>query len=232
MKYVCRICGYVYDEETEGTPFSALPSDWKCPLCGAARSDFRAEEDKTAVPSSAGAGYAQTGSEEKSTEDRGKKGADGHEGEYKELSYGQLFAVFSNLARGCEKQYRQNESKMFAELADYFDKRTPAADTADTAALSAELIKDAERYTQLRAVADEHADRGAERVCVWGEKVTAMLSSLLKRYVEEGEDMLSGTGIWVCSVCGFVYIGDAPPALCPVCKVPEWKFEKERMAAK
>ena len=25
---------------------------------------------------------------------------------------------------------------------------------------------------------------------------------------------------------GFVYVGDAAPELCPVCKVPSWKFEK------
>lgn len=25
---------------------------------------------------------------------------------------------------------------------------------------------------------------------------------------------------------GFVYVGDKAPELCPVCKVPGWKFEK------
>ena len=30
----------------------------------------------------------------------------------------------------------------------------------------------------------------------------------------------------VCTVCGFVYVGDVAPELCPVCKVPSWKFEK------
>jgi rubrerythrin len=43
--------------------------------------------------------------------------------------------------------------------------------------------------------------------------------------------MLENTGVHVCSICGFVYIGDAPPQLCPVCKVPNWKFDKiERRA--
>ena len=40
------------------------------------------------------------------------------------------------------------------------------------------------------------------------------------------EALLAGTPIWVCTVCGFVYIGEAPPQLCPVCKVPAWKFEQ------
>ena len=37
--------------------------------------------------------------------------------------------------------------------------------------------------------------------------------------------------VWVCTVCGFIYVGKSAPALCPVCKVPDWKFEKiERRA--
>ena len=58
-----------------------------------------------------------------------------------------------------------------------------------------------------------------------------MLSSLLARYAKEGDKMLENTGVYVCSVCGFVYVGDAAPALCPVCKVPSWKFEKQERRA-
>ena len=73
--------------------------------------------------------------------------------------------------------------------------------------------------------------RQALRALVWSEKVTRMLQSLLNRYRAEGEKMLENTGVYVCSVCGFVYVGDAPPELCPVCKVPSWKFERiERRA--
>ena len=70
------------------------------------------------------------------------------------------------------------------------------------------------------------SDRGALRCQVWSEKVTRMLQSLLTRYAAEGEAMLQNTGVWVCSVCGFVYVGDEPPQLCPVCKVPAWKFDR------
>ena len=72
----------------------------------------------------------------------------------------------------------------------------------------------------------DHADRGAQRVCTWGEKATRMLSSLMNRYQKEGDAMLADTEIWVCTVCGFVFIGKAAPELCPVCKVPSWKFNK------
>ena len=77
-----------------------------------------------------------------------------------------------------------------------------------------------------RAAAQGEGDRGAQRICVWGEKVTNMLYALLGRYQREGEAFLENTQVWVCSVCGFLYIGDTPPALCPVCKVPAWKFDK------
>ena len=78
----------------------------------------------------------------------------------------------------------------------------------------------------VSAAAREAGDRGTQRVWVWGEKVTTILHSLLQRYQREGGAFLRDTQIWVCSVCGFVYVGDAPPELCPVCKVPAWKFDK------
>ena len=39
MRYICSVCGYVYDE-ADNIPFAELPEDWKCPLCGASKSDF------------------------------------------------------------------------------------------------------------------------------------------------------------------------------------------------
>lgn len=50
-KYVCGICGYVYDPAkgdpdngiAPGTAFADLPDSWTCPLCGASKSDFAVE---------------------------------------------------------------------------------------------------------------------------------------------------------------------------------------------
>ena len=36
MKYICSVCGYIYDESKQKTPFDQLPASWVCPLCGAA----------------------------------------------------------------------------------------------------------------------------------------------------------------------------------------------------
>lgn len=45
MKYVCTICGYVYDEEQEGKKFEELPDDWKCPMCGVGKDMFEKVEE-------------------------------------------------------------------------------------------------------------------------------------------------------------------------------------------
>lgn len=81
-------------------------------------------------------------------------------------------------------------------------------------------------YPYANAVSGQEPDRGALRALVWSEKVTNMLKSLLERYIKEGDKMLEHTGVYVCTICGFVFVGDTPPEICPVCKVPSWKFEK------
>ncbi|SFR10890.1 rubredoxin [Desulfoscipio geothermicus] len=51
-KYVCNLCGYVYDPATgdpengiaPDTPFEKLPEDWVCPVCGAGKDEFSKEE--------------------------------------------------------------------------------------------------------------------------------------------------------------------------------------------
>lgn len=40
-KYVCSVCGYVYDPaEHDGVAFEDLPEDWKCPRCKQPKSKF------------------------------------------------------------------------------------------------------------------------------------------------------------------------------------------------
>ena len=207
VKAVCQVCGFVYDDAKETIPFSELPDAWKCPLCGAPKAEFQSEAAKPAA----------------STEKRVPvmEKSDG-----RKLSVGQLAALCSNLARGCEKQYLTEEAGLFRELADYFTAITPAVEDPSLEKLARELKEDIEGYAVVRAAADAVGDRGAARICVWGEKVTRMLSSLVNRYLKEGEAMLADAEIWICTTCGFVYVGEAPPELCPVCKVPSWKFEK------
>jgi rubredoxin len=50
-KYVCQVCGYVYDPAQgdpdngvpAGTAFEKLPDSWECPVCGAGKADFAKE---------------------------------------------------------------------------------------------------------------------------------------------------------------------------------------------
>lgn len=47
-KYVCNVCGYVYDPEVgdpdngiaPGTPFDQIPDSWVCPECGVGKDEF------------------------------------------------------------------------------------------------------------------------------------------------------------------------------------------------
>ena len=51
-KYVCKVCGYVYDPEkgdpdggiAPGTKFEDIPDDWVCPICGVSKENFKKEE--------------------------------------------------------------------------------------------------------------------------------------------------------------------------------------------
>ena len=51
-KYVCDVCGWIYDEElgdpengiAPGTKFEDLPKEFSCPLCGVDKEQFSEEE--------------------------------------------------------------------------------------------------------------------------------------------------------------------------------------------
>lgn len=219
MKYICSICGYVYDETSEGTAFADLPDSWVCPLCRAAKDLFRPEKTEaapeTARPDPAAAGPSAHVDTDHAEEDLHK------------LSAGELSALCSNLARGCEKQYKNEEAGLFREIAAYFAAVTPDEPDGDLTHLLSLFENDLTTgYPAVQSAAQTAGDRGTQRVCVWGQKVTVILNSLVQRYQREGSAFLRNTQIWVCSVCGFAYVGDTPPELCPVCKVSAWKFDK------
>ena len=49
-KFICNVCGHVYDEAlgddaaglAAGTRWEDIPEDWMCPDCGATKGDFAA----------------------------------------------------------------------------------------------------------------------------------------------------------------------------------------------
>lgn len=206
MRYVCSICGYVYDE-TGNIPWADLPDGWKCPLCGAAKADFLPEGGQ---PSSAETNAALP-----------------VEAEMKPLTAIETSALCSNLAKGCEKQYQSEQAAAFRKLAAWFAAQSKTESDPSFDRLLALVNADlAANYPAANEVSRENSDRGALRSLTWSEKVTRILKSLLARYAQEGDAMLENTGVYVCTICGFVYVGNDLPEVCPVCKVPNRKFEK------
>ena len=62
------------------------------------------------------------------------------------------------------------------------------------------------------------------RSLVWGEKVSKLLKGLLVRYEKQKNGLFENNNVYVCEICGFVYVGDTKPKICPICKVPSFKI--------
>jgi len=219
-KFKCSVCGYVYDEAAgipekgiaPGTKWEDIPDGFVCPLCKAPKSVFNLLEENGSVPKPS----AQADNTPMHN--------------LKELSAGEISAICSNLAKGCEKQRLMDEMEAFNKLADYFKSKT-VAESGSTLSNAAKMLADdlSEGFAYANTAAKAAADRGAIRSLVWSEKVSIMMKTLLDRFANEGDAMLENTRIWVCDICGFIYIGDEPPEICPVCKVPKFKIiEVER----
>ena len=178
-EYVCSVCGYVYEEAkgipgagiAPGTKWEDLPNDWTCPLCGAAKAEFDKKgapptEQVKAVP------VMETPQDEQA---------------FSPLEYA---ALCTNLARGCEKQYKPEEAGLFRELAAYFEGTAPKKADAGFEMLLSQIEEDIrEGFPSANAAAAGNADRGALRALVWSEKVTRIQKSLLSRHMDEGDAM-------------------------------------------
>ena len=116
-KYICQVCGYIYDEAAgipeegiaPGTKWDDLPDDWMCPVCGATKDDFEEQEQKVSAKKT-------------STVINNEEGLG-------ELSAGMISAVCSNLSKGCEKQYKPEAAECFAKLAQFYQSisKTPGS---------------------------------------------------------------------------------------------------------
>lgn len=209
MKYRCSTCGYIYDEEKEGVKFADLPDNWSCPVCGEGKEGFEPmdeddapvvevkPEPKKAVPVSVA----------------------WEDDELRELTAGQLSALCSNLKRGCGVQQLSREAELFGQIADYFESRAVRPDNEGVATLLSMIDSDLESFEIAKSTAYLMSDRGSLRVLTWSEKATIIMKSVLERY-QNDPSFLEHTNVYVCDICGFIYIGDNPPDVCPVCKVP------------
>lgn len=206
MRFKCGVCGYVYDESKEGVPFADLPDDWICPVCGEGKEGFSPMEDDDSDVAVASPGPSV-------------EVAGWEPGDLREMTAGELSALCSNLARGCGVQQLASEAGMFMEIAEWFESRSVKADHDGIATLLEMLNADLDAYPGAKSCASELSDRGSLRVLTWSEKATMIMKNVLERYRSD-PSFLEHTSIYVCDICGFMYIGDDPPAFCPVCKVP------------
>ena len=225
-RYVCTVCGYIYDEAkgdpehgiAPGTAWDSIPDDWVCPLCGASKAEFDLQSEAKSEVKDLKVKKTEVSRNQPIIEELT---------DMRELTPLEVSALCTNLARGCEKQYKADEQALFNELAEYFKAAAVPAKAPGFDRLMKLIESDLnEGFVNSNKVASEANDRGAKRALVWSEKVTRILKSLLIRYQKEGNEMLDNTGVYVCTICGFIYIGDKLPDICPICKVPNWKFER------
>ncbi len=202
-KYRCIICGYIYDEAKEKVKFEDLPDDWTCPLCGSPKSAF--EEIIEEKPQK----------QEEITEEETD--------ELRSLTNEEITYICSNLAKACEKEYKEEEQNLFTELATYFEKKVKA-ESGDLEDIKQANKQERKEIASAMKTADKNSDRGAKRVLTWATKTSNMMKIILENYETKGLDYIKNTKIWVCDICGFIYIGEEPPKVCPVCKVPSFKI--------
>lgn len=207
-KYRCVICGYIYDDAKEKIKFEDLPEDWTCPLCGSPKSAFEEiKEEDNKVPQEV------KPEEEKEDEDE----------DLRNLSDEEIAYICSNLARACEKQYLEEEEELFKVLANHYEGKVKEKE-GSLKDIKERVEKDIEKLNHVMQVATTEKDRGAKRVLTWATKTTNMMKVILDNYEKKGLDYIKDVKIWVCDICGFIYIGDTPPKVCPICKVPSMKI--------
>ncbi|NLL56297.1 MAG: rubredoxin [Clostridiales bacterium] len=212
-RYICSICNYMYNEEKEKTKLFDLPDSWRCPVCGAIKQEFvKEQESETDVVSVAKPKAKAT----KVTQKEDTK-----------FTNAELSILLANLAKGCEKQYMAKEAELFQELAKFYDKNSETMQENDYNALLKRLNSDIENgFSQSVLAAKVDNDRGALRALSWSEKVSKIVKTLILRYQKEGTKFLQDNNIYVCEICGFIYVGKECPQICPICKVPELKIHK------
>ncbi len=142
------------------------------------------------------------------------------------LNHGELTVMCTNLKKACEKQLRSEEAALFGQLATYFMEKTEKPAKASLQEIGLLIDEEiATLYPEANSLANEAEDRGAKRALLWGEKVTRLHKGFLTR-LERNPKLLEESSVWVCESCGFLFVGEAPPPICPICKVPNFKIHK------
>lgn len=216
-KWVCRICGYIYEGEK-------LPKDFVCPLCKHGAADFEkiettAKGDKTMnlkgskTEKNLEAAFAgESMARNKYTYYASKARKDGY------VQIAQLFEETAN-------QEKEHAKLWFKLLHNGID------GTAENlgAAADGENYEWTEMYPTF---AKEAREEGFDAIANLFEGVAAVEKVHEDRYKKLLENVQGGLVfskdedvIWQCKNCGHICIGKKAPEICPVCAHSQGYFE-------
>jgi rubrerythrin len=155
--------------------------------------------------------------------------------EESELPFDILGLMFSNFKTVSQKQQRPHLENLFSVLSLSFEiqaknqlrEKILKEDQNNILEAVQNKIKIdlQENYPEGLKKSEELKQRGALRALTWGQKVTSIQSSLIKRFIKYGESIIKeNETIHICEACGFIIIKDNAPNICPVCKAPSSRF--------
>ena len=228
MKYKCTICKYEYDpaqgDPTQGiapgTPFEALPADWKCPRCKQGKEKFEPiEELKPANP------YAGTQTEKNlhaafAGESEARNKYTYFASKAKKEGFEQIAALFLQTAEN-EKEHAKLWFKELNGIGSTAENLAAAAagenyewtDMYEGFARTAETEGFPELAAKFRGVAaiEKHHE----------ERYRALLHNVEAKEVFAKSEVK----VWECRNCGHIVVGTQAPEVCPVCNHPQAYFE-------
>ncbi len=228
MKYKCTICKYEYDpaqgDPTQGiapgTPFEALPADWKCPRCKQGKEKFEPiEEPKTANL------YAGTQTEKNlhaafAGESEARNKYTYFASKAKKEGFEQIAALFLQTAEN-EKEHAKLWFKELNGIGTTAENLAAAAagenyewtDMYEGFARTAEAEGFPELAAKFRGVAaiEKHHE----------ERYRALLHNVEAKEVFAKSEVK----VWECRNCGHIVVGTQAPEVCPVCNHPQAYFE-------
>ena len=227
-KYKCTICKYEYDpaqgDPTQGiapgTPFEALPADWKCPRCKQGKEKFEPiEEPKPANP------YAGTQTEKNlhaafAGESEARNKYTYFASKAKKEGFEQIAALFLQTAEN-EKEHAKLWFKELNGIGTTAENLAAAAagenyewtDMYEGFARTAEAEGFPELAAKFRGVAaiEKHHE----------ERYRALLHNVEAKEVFAKSEVK----VWECRNCGHIVVGTQAPEVCPVCNHPQAYFE-------
>ena len=227
-KYKCNICKYEYDpaqgDPTQGiapgTPFEALPADWKCPRCKQGKEKFAAVEEAPASNPYAGTQTEKNLHAAFAGESEARNKYTYFASKAKKEGFEQIAALFLQTA--------ENE-KEHAKL--WFKELNGIGNTAENlaAAAAGENYEWTDMYEGFARTAEEE---GFPELAAKFRGVAAIEKHHEERYrallhnVEAREVFArSEVKVWECRNCGHIVVGTQAPEVCPVCDHPQAFFE-------